>query len=85
MLSENIASNIVAYSNLYGLVAIHRERDERQTSHFRFATSFIDTDMRVERTIVQFLKRERCVSTVETAIKLALWAVADRHDPVIIQ
>ena len=80
MLSENIAGNIISYSNFCRLLKINRDKDARQTSHFRFATSLIDTDMRVERTIVQFMKRERCVSTVKIVIKrVALSEVADRH------
>ncbi len=59
MLSENIAGNIISYSNLCRLLEIHSEEYARQTSHFWFGTSLIDTDKRVERTVVQFMKRER--------------------------
>ena len=85
MLSENVTGNIIPYSNLCRLVAIHREKDERQTSHFRFgkAHCFIDTDMRIERIIVQFMKGDCCVSAMEIVIKLALLSVAGRHSSVI--
>ena len=85
MLSENVTGNIIPYLNLCRLVAIHREKDERQTSHFRFgkAHCFIDTDMRIERIIVQFMKGDCCVSAMEIVIKLALLSVAGRHSSVI--
>ena len=85
MLSEGIAGHKISYSNICRLLAIHRGKDERQTSLFRSGNGFIDTDMHSECIIIQFTKRERWLSTVETAVKLALSAVADRHGLVIIQ
>ncbi len=82
MLSENVAGNIIPYSKLCRIVEIHREKDEQQTSHFWPGKGPIDTYMLLERTVVQFIKREHWMSTVEIGLKFTLLGAAGRHSSV---
>ncbi len=87
MLSENVTSNIISYLNLCRLVIIHSEKDERQTSHFRFGNAhcLIDTDMHIERITIHFMKGKRCVSAMNMVIEFSLLSVSGRHRSVILR
>ena len=61
-----------------------RRLNTRQTSQSRPAKGrcFVDTSVRIERVIVQVMKGERRVSTVEIAIEVAFLCIVDRHSSV---
>ena len=61
-----------------------RRLNTRQTSQSRPAKGrcFVDTSVRIERVIVQVMKGERRVSTVEIAIEVTFLCIVDRHSSV---